>query len=222
MAHNFRYKLRMRQLAEAAGIAVPRFSDLNESRFLEEVPPDWILKPTSKAGSKGISRVSSREQLHELLQQLGEEKEHYLLEQDIAGDVFHVDSIVFAGRPVFSQAHRYDTPPFEICDRGGVFSTRSLGRPDPGLAELLALNREVMAALQLRQGVTHAEFIRCRQTGRLYFLEIAARVGLPTSTCSCRKPPKSTCGANGSESKWRPPRANPTRRRPFAASTAVC
>lgn len=177
VAHNFRDKLRMRQLAEQAGIAVPRFTDLTESNFFEEVPPDWILKPRSKAGSKGISRVSSLEQLDDLLHQLGDEKDHYLLEQDITGDVFHVDSIVFAGRPVFSQAHRYGTPPFEICDRGGVFSTRSLSRPDPGLAELLALNREVTAALELRQGVTHAEFIRCSQSGRLYFLEIGARVG---------------------------------------------
>ena len=181
VAHNFRDKLRMRQLAEQNQICIPRFTDLSETSesnpFFEEVMPDWILKPRSKAGSKGISRVSSLEQLRELLGELGPDKEHYLLEQSVAGDVFHVDSVVSSGRPVFSQAHRYDTPPFEVCDRGGVFGTRSLSAEDPDLADLLALNAKVLAALQLPQGISHAEFIRCSQSGRLCFLEIAARVG---------------------------------------------
>ena len=40
-----------------------------------------------------------------------------------------------------------------------------------------ALNREVIAAMGMVRGVTHAEFIRGEADGQFYFLEIAARVG---------------------------------------------
>lgn len=180
VAHNFRDKLTMMQLVNDHGVYVPPFTGLTDparlETFLEQVQPDWIVKPRSKAGSKGVSKVSSRQQLNELLEQLGEERSQYLLEQCVAGDVFHVDSIVFSGSPVFAQAHRYGTPPFEICSQGGVFSSRSLVAGDADLSDLLSLNRKVIAALQLPQGITHAEFIRCRESGRLCFLEIAARV----------------------------------------------
>jgi hypothetical protein len=39
------------------------------------------------------------------------------------------------------------------------------------------LNARVIAALGLRQGVTHAEYIKAHADGQFYFLEIASRVG---------------------------------------------
>ena len=42
---------------------------------------------------------------------------------------------------------------------------------------LRSLNRELIAALGLVRGVSHAEFIRSRSDGHFYFLECAARVG---------------------------------------------
>jgi hypothetical protein len=39
------------------------------------------------------------------------------------------------------------------------------------------LNREVIESLGLIRGVTHTEFLRAREDGKFYFLEIAARVG---------------------------------------------
>ena len=39
------------------------------------------------------------------------------------------------------------------------------------------MNRELIAALGLVRGVTHAEFLRAHEDGKFYFIEIAARVG---------------------------------------------
>jgi hypothetical protein len=42
---------------------------------------------------------------------------------------------------------------------------------------LRQINRDLIAALGLVRGVTHAEFIRAHEDGEFYFLECAARVG---------------------------------------------
>jgi biotin carboxylase len=42
---------------------------------------------------------------------------------------------------------------------------------------LRALNRDLVQALGLMRGVSHAEFIRAHSDGHYYFLECAARVG---------------------------------------------
>jgi biotin carboxylase len=44
------------------------------------------------------------------------------------------------------------------------------------MAPILACNDQVIKAMGLVRGVTHAEFIRA-QDGRIYYLEMAARVG---------------------------------------------
>jgi hypothetical protein len=100
-----------------------------------------------------------------------------LLEQFVPGDVFHVDSIVSERKVVFAEAHAYGKPPFETAHHGGVFTTRTLPRTGVEAKSLLKLNREVIEALGLLRGVTHAEFLRAHADGKVYFIEVAARVG---------------------------------------------
>jgi len=181
VAHNFRDKLTMRARARQGRLCVPEFVHLfNRAQiehFTQKVSPDWVLKPRSKAGTKGIQKISSGPELAQALEELGDQSGFYLVEKEVEGDVFHLDSVVFRGQPRFVQAHRYGTPPFEICNSGGVFSTQSLDSQDADLPELLDFNSRVIQCLQLVEGITHIEFIRCPQSGRLFFLEAAARVG---------------------------------------------
>jgi hypothetical protein len=60
---------------------------------------------------------------------------------------------------------------------GGIFTTRKIPRESADARQLDSLNRELINALGLVRGVTHAEFIKANRDGRFYFLEIAARVG---------------------------------------------
>jgi biotin carboxylase len=71
---------------------------------------------------------------------------------------------------------RYGTPPFDVSHSGGVFTTRLLDRNGAEAADLLQLNRRLLASLGLVRGVSHTEYIR-RTDGRLVFLETSARVG---------------------------------------------
>ncbi len=95
----------------------------------------------------------------------------------MTGDVYHVDSIVENGSVLFAAAFRYGRPPMAVAHEGGIFTTRMLERGSEEERRLQALNRELLRALGLVRGVTHAEFIRARDDGRFHFVETAARVG---------------------------------------------
>lgn len=177
----FRDKLTMRQLAQAAKIPVPRFSRIlnyDELRvFFSQVQPPYIFKPRMEAGAMGIAKLTDSEQVWRKLDELGDTQSYYLIEEFIAGDVFHVDSIVSNGKIVFASAQQYGKPPLDTYQGGGIFETRTLSPHDPRLNQLLDINQGVIKTLGLANGVTHAEFIHAHKDSTFYFLEIAARVG---------------------------------------------
>jgi biotin carboxylase len=180
-ARHFRDKLAMRVQARDRGVLVPDFVPvLNYDRlreFMARVPPPWVLKPRSEAGAMGIKRLNSGEELWRWLDTLGDQQSYFVLEQFIPGEVFHVDSIVSEREVVFALASQYWLPPIDVAHGGGVFCTRTLPYAGETAQALLALNRQVLAALNMVRGVTHAEYIRAHADGRFYFLETAARVG---------------------------------------------
>ena len=177
----FRDKLSMRMKAEEAKLSIPDFvSIVNYDKireFMERVPAPWVLKPRSMAGAIGIKKVYSAEELWRLLAELGDEQSFYLLERFVPGDIFHVDSIVYERDVLFATASGYGRPPLEVSHNGGIFTTKLLERGTPLERGLLELNRQVLQALGLLRGVSHTEFIRGHNDGKLYFLETSARVG---------------------------------------------
>jgi biotin carboxylase len=177
----YRDKLAMRVSARESGFLVPEFcrvlnyDDLRE--FMARVPAPWLLKPRSEASALGIRRINEPEQLWRALDELGDRQSHFLLEQFVPGDIFHVDSIVSNSQVQFSIVHQYGRPPLEVMHEGGVFTTRTVDRGSRDWMELTALNAGLAPSLGMVRGVTHAEFIKAHADGRYYFLEIAARVG---------------------------------------------
>lgn len=176
-----RDKLRMRLEADAAGIAVPRFTSLVNDAALhhwtEHVSPPWILKPRGDAATKGIRRIADATDLWPTIEALGDRRSWYLLEEFMPGDVFHVDGIVAAGRLVFAEAHGYARPPFEVTRGGGLFMSRTLERDSSTARALLGLTSELVRSLGIARGAIHTEFIRGAGEDEPLFLEIAARVG---------------------------------------------
>ncbi len=91
--------------------------------------------------------------------------------------MFHVDSVAAEREVVFAEAHAYGAPPLDTFIKA-VSSPRALFH-----AILLKrnrcsnLNRQVLEDLGFLRGVTHAEFLKAHSDGKLYFLEVAARVG---------------------------------------------
>ena len=134
---------------------------------MDRVPPPWVLKPRSMAGAIGIKKIHSQEEFWPLIEGLGDLQSHYLLEQFLPGDVFHVDTIIVNNQLLFAIASSYGRPPMEVAHQGDVFTTRILERDSPLTKSLLECNARVMESLGLRQGVSHTEFIRGAADGRI-------------------------------------------------------
>lgn len=177
----YRDKLAMRTGARKRGFAVPEFCrvlNYDEMRaYTAAVPAPWLLKPRTSASALGIRKIHEPEQLWRALDELGDRQSSFVLERFVPGEIFHVDSIVSQGKVVFSTAHQYGRPPMQVMHEGGVFTTRTVDRGGTEWTELTAFNATLAPAFGLGNGVTHAEYIKAHADGKLYFLEIAARVG---------------------------------------------
>jgi biotin carboxylase len=177
----YRDKLAMRTGAREQGFAVPEFCrvlNYDELRaYMDRVPAPWLLKPRTSASALGIRKIQDPEHLWRTLDELGDRQRHFVLERFVPGEIFHVDSIVSQGKVVFSTAHQYGRPPLQVMHEGGVFTTRTVDRAGGDWKGLTAFNAALAPAFGLRGGVTHAEYIKAHADGKLYFLEIAARVG---------------------------------------------
>jgi biotin carboxylase len=176
----FRDKLAMRVKAEDEGLPVPAFVHvLNDDRireFCRRISPPWFLKPRHQAGAIGIRKINGEDELWAVTEALGDERSNFLLEEYVAGDVYHVDSIVYEREVLAAIPSKYGTPPFDVSHGGGVFTTRLVDRDSDEARALLDLNRRLLTSLGLVRGVSHSEYIRGRD-GRLVFLETSARVG---------------------------------------------
>lgn len=142
-ARYFRDKLAMREKAHDAGVLVPPFvHTMNHDevrKFVREVPGPWVLKPRGEAGSLGIKRVSTEEEVFALLEGLGDQQSFFLIEKMIPGDVYHVDAITSERQILFAACHKYRRPILNITQEGGVFGTRTLPRGSDEERELRAV-----------------------------------------------------------------------------------
>ena len=177
---HFRDKLAMRVKARQEGFRVPEFTavfNYDQLReFMDRVPPPWLLKPRAEAGAMGIKRMDHSEMLWRKLDELGDLQSYFLLEQYVAGPVYHVDAIVWQGKVVFATAHQYLQPPIDVAHDGGVFVTRTMPRKEKETKALIKMHNQLILALGMPRGVAHTEFIKGAD-GEFYFLETAARVG---------------------------------------------
>jgi biotin carboxylase len=177
----FRDKLAMRMQAQHAGIPVPDFVHaLNYERmkeYMARVPSPWLLKPRSEASATGIKFVHTPDELWQALDELGDKQSFYVMERYVAGDIYHVDSIVSENEILFAISSKYGKPPLDVAHGGGVFTTATVRYDSIEEQALLSLNREVLHAMGLIRGVSHTEFIHSHEDGKFYFMETSARVG---------------------------------------------
>jgi biotin carboxylase len=177
----FRDKLAMRIKADQGGLLVPEFTGVinyDDLRvWMDKVPAPWLLKPRTEASAIGIRKVAQPEDVWRALDELGDRQSHFLLERFVPGDIFHVDSITWGGKVLFSAVSQYGKPPMQVMHEGGVFTTRTIDRKSADAKALTELNARLVPELGMVRGVTHAEYIKSHADGRYYFLEVAARVG---------------------------------------------
>jgi hypothetical protein len=177
----FRDKLAMRIKAQDSGIKVPAFSPLfnNEdiNQFADHIPAPWVLKPRSEASAHGIIKVYNKEELWKHINELGDNRLYYLVEQFKPGDVYHADGLLLHGKSLFLTVSKYLTTPMEISQGGGIFRSANLAYGSADDKAIKKANLAIMKAFGMQSGATHTEFIKCHEDGEIYFLETSSRVG---------------------------------------------
>jgi len=177
----FRDKLAMRMRAKSCGISNPNFcslfNDFDINTFADTVPAPWVLKPRSEASAAGIIKVYDKDSLWMHINEMGNNRFKYLVEQFRPGDVYHCDSLILNGKIIFSITSKYLATPMEISQGGGVFRTANIpygSNDDKGIKKI---NEQVIQGFGLKHGAAHTEFIKCNEDGKIYFLETSSRVG---------------------------------------------
>ncbi len=177
----FRDKLAMRMRAKSCGIPNPKFSALfndHEINILaDNVSPPWVLKPRSEASASGIIKVHDKETLWFHINEMGNNRFKYLVEQFRPGAVYHCDSIVHNGKVLFSLTSKYLSTPLEISQGGGIFRSANVEYDSDDDKAIKKVNEMVIKGFGMKHGATHSEFIKCEEDGEVYFLETSSRVG---------------------------------------------
>ena len=180
-AHYFRDKLAMRLKAKEEGVNVPEFTDLFNNNTINEyadrVSAPWLIKPRMEASATGIKKIHSKDELWQVVNDLGDERDNYLVEKFAPGDVYHVDGLNVDGKVAFSRVSKYLDTPFEVAHGGGIFRSASSEIGSKIEKGLQKMNAEVMKAFGMQFGASHTEFIQSKATGELFFLETSSRVG---------------------------------------------
>lgn len=177
----FRDKLAMRMRAKSCGIPIPAFcslfNDHDINTFADTIEAPWVLKPRSEASASGIIKVFDKESLWIHINEMGNNRFKYLLEQFKPGDVYHCDSLILNGKVIFSLTSKYLATPMEISQGGGVFRSANISYNSEDDKAIKKLNEQVMKGFGLKHGAAHTEFIKSNENGQIYFLETSSRVG---------------------------------------------
>lgn len=176
----FTDKYLMREKCRELGIPTLKYklvSDFSEAEsFFEEIHESVILKPVDNQGSRGVCKVSSKEELEEKFDEAKKYSREgsVLVEQFVTGREFVVEGLAFNYN--FLNLICGDTHYFNALD---VFSATSRIFPSTAENELTErvkrLNERIITGFGLKQGITHSEFIMSND--EIYLIETAARGG---------------------------------------------
>src|SRR6185295_12774747 len=143
----FRDKLSMAVHSQRAGINVPEFVPMlspDEMReYMERVPGPWVIKPRSDVSAIGIKKVETADEVWRIFEEMNgrenlrERSSYYVLAQFIAGEVFHVDSIVNDSRVRFAGVNQYGRPPLQVAHHGGSYISHTVLRGTKDEKDLL-------------------------------------------------------------------------------------
>lgn len=179
IANRFTNKYEMRQFTSKAGFASPRYKlchTLEDAKeFLKEVPV-CIIKPLDSQSSRGIHIVKDDADIESYFQdciQYSNADKVILIEEYIEGTEFTVDGIKTSGEYVVTAISEKEHYEYNTNVAKRLLFTQDSDRFS--YDKLKKVNTEMVKAMGLPFGITHAEYKY--KDGEFYLIEIAARGG---------------------------------------------
>lgn len=174
-ALNFTNKFRMRESTSRAGLPNPPYV---KARSLVEVrkaalPFPFVVKPVDSQSSRGVHVIRDERMMEAFVADaIASSRSHEIIvEGFLEGIETTVESVVVEGKVYaigVSDKDHYSHRP-EVANR----LTYPAAFPEPVLQAIRDFNAAVIAALGLKEGITHAEYMV--KDGKPMLVEIAAR-----------------------------------------------
>lgn len=173
-----RDKVVMKTRLRAAGLRVPEWveaTDTEAALVLAGSADQVVMKPRDGQGSRQVVFLRGKDAVAEALQRC-RNPEKFEVEEYIDGCLYHTNSIVIDGQLRFTAIAQY------VPGMGNIDYTRGspfvcLMEPEGELhARLLEFSSKAIAALGLRNGVTHMELFHSTND-EIVFCETAIRPG---------------------------------------------
>ncbi len=130
----------------------------------------FIVKPKNASGCYGVEEICSEKDFTALST---DSSLSYLIEEYIAGDLYHVDSLVIAGKILKIFASKYNRPLLEYKNGLITGSIPLLELPDA----FQAINERLVQSLSITDGILHTEVFFSKQKNSFVFLESTLRPG---------------------------------------------
>ncbi len=180
-AHNFRDKVRMKNVLRAAGLPCARHRRLHSQQevldFARDVGLPIVLKPPAGAGSVATYRIKQASDLQHALAVLQPSRERPAIgEEFIVGKERTLETVCIAGQPVWDSLTRYNPTPLHVLENPWIQWTVLLPKehPCPELAAIRGPGHAALRALGQHTGLSHMEWFR-RPDGSVAISEVAAR-----------------------------------------------
>jgi D-alanine-D-alanine ligase-like ATP-grasp enzyme len=180
-ARNVRDKSRMKTVLSAAGIPCARHrlvaAPEDAFAFASTVGFPLVAKPPAGAGAQATYRLDDADALQSWLAAAPPRAEAPgLLEEFLVGEEHTFDSVQMDGRTVWASVSDYLPPPLDVLRNPWIQWAVLLPREldDPRYAEIRNVGPAAVAALGVRDGLTHMEWFR-RPDGSIAVSEVGAR-----------------------------------------------
>ncbi len=180
-ALNFRDKFRMKNILRAAGVPCARHalvdSEAEAWAFARETGFPLVLKPPAGAGAQATHRVTTSEELSEVLARSEPTQQRpVLIEEFITGREHSLETMSIGGKAVWHSVTNYFPTPLEVLENPWIQWCVVLPRETngPEYADIRDTGSRALHALGMTTGLTHMEWFR-RGDGSLVISEVAAR-----------------------------------------------
>lgn len=179
--NNFRYKSRMRELCQSAGIKTIPYLVTNDilavKYFFEQQVGSVIIKPVDSQGSRGVTQVKTIAELQEAFDKAmsySKEKK-VIVEQFIDGQEVEVDTVMC--RDEIKAVLIGDVFNFESLQIFSAYERIYPSQlPTTTQDEIRRVSTQTLKVLGLHTGWTHGEYMVAKN-GDVYLLEVGARGG---------------------------------------------
>ncbi|EML6324651.1 ATP-grasp domain-containing protein [Bacillus cereus] len=176
-ANIFRDKFLMKKTVERNSIKCPNFSKIqnyNELMYFFQSYKKIVIKPRLGMGSQNTYIVSDKDSLDIAYKKIQHQLNDYIVEEFIAGDMYHIDSIVKNGEIKLVSISKYLNSTLSYNNNSTLSSV--MINKDALYNRLKHYNEAILNIMDYKNGISHLE-IFVNNHNEIIFCEIAARSG---------------------------------------------